>query len=159
MNEEMMLQGIRDGERALQHYGVLGMKWGVRKNPDKAANKSIKKLRKYEAESDKLRDKAAKTRIKSAKAEMKREKLVIKGQTALTVRGAVRANRKAKKMERKRLKSNIRAVKYDRKALKKTAAGKKWVGKMNKYLSNQTYSNVSKEDIVYARQWAVSVFD
>ena len=35
-----------DGE--LKHYGVIGMKWGVRKNPAKAYFKAHKKLRKIE---------------------------------------------------------------------------------------------------------------
>ena len=39
-----------DGE--LKHYGVVGMKWGVRKDPAKAYFKAHKKLRKLEKNRD-----------------------------------------------------------------------------------------------------------
>lgn len=35
-------------DRELQHYGVLGMKWGVRKNPTKAYVKATKKQRRLD---------------------------------------------------------------------------------------------------------------
>lgn len=34
------------GQEELYHYGVLGMRWGVRKNPRRAYERSTKKLKK-----------------------------------------------------------------------------------------------------------------
>lgn len=46
----------------LIHYGVLGMKWGVRKNPQKAFSKAQKKYARIRAKASALKTKAAKKR-------------------------------------------------------------------------------------------------
>lgn len=47
-------------EEYLAHYGVLGMKWGVRKNPQRAYQKASKKFDKLEKKANKSLDQAGK---------------------------------------------------------------------------------------------------
>ena len=47
-------------EEYLAHYGVLGMKWGVRHNPQRAYTKSTKKYNKLEKKANKSLDQAGK---------------------------------------------------------------------------------------------------
>lgn len=47
-------------EEYLAHYGVLGMKWGVRKDPRKAYARATKKYNKLEKKANKSLDKAGK---------------------------------------------------------------------------------------------------
>lgn len=51
----------------LEHYGVLGMKWGVRKNPTKTFVKSVKRLSKIQRKETKYRVKGTKFSYKGAK--------------------------------------------------------------------------------------------
>lgn len=50
---------------SLMHYGVLGMKWGVRKSPYRAYEKASRKLSKMSAKIDASQAKANRLRVKA----------------------------------------------------------------------------------------------
>lgn len=58
----------------LKHYGVLGMKWGVRRNPPKAYSKAVKKKNRLDDKSSSLQIKGAKT-LKRANKKLKKASL------------------------------------------------------------------------------------
>lgn len=88
----------------LQHYGVLGMKWGVRKNPSRAYSKAYQKKRKLETKSSKLALKGAKTQVKATNKTYKATSRVqMSKATGLQIK-ANKLNLKAAKLRDKGLK-------------------------------------------------------
>ena len=93
----------------LYHYGVLGMKWGVRRNRSKAFYKASKKA-------NKLRDKEVATNLK---AEKLRSKALKKETTASTT-----------KKYNKALELKVKANKLSLKSAKLKKKNDRWVKKM-----------------------------
>lgn len=107
----MQVESISSQNAELQHYGVLGMKWGVRKNPTKAYNKADKKKKKLEAKSAKYAVKSAKLRSKSLKKSVRAT--------------SERQYKKARKLEFESNKLNLKSAKLQKKGLKWTKAMEK----------------------------------
>ena len=103
-----------NGSPSLQHYGVIGMKWGVRHDPQRAYDKSKKKLSRIQKKIDRNTRKANKQSMK-----------------AITKSGGLFAS------ERKYEKALRKAAKSSRKALAQTNKASKWIQRMEKEFAKQ----------------------
>lgn len=118
----------------LQHYGVVGMKWGIRRGKAaQAYHKGVKKLKKTEK-------KASNYKYKSDKKASKSAKLYYKGTN----------DDKARKLDRESRKLAFKSTKLLRK-------GKKFYKKMEKTFKDVPIKTLNKEDVEYGKRYANSV--
>jgi uncharacterized protein YabN with tetrapyrrole methylase and pyrophosphatase domain len=92
----------------LYHYGVLGMKWGVRRNPSKAYARAVKKK-------DKLEDKWAKKDVKAAKKDLKASKKMANATSGRKLDKALQAQAKANKVKLKAARLHKKGLKWEQK--------------------------------------------
>lgn len=123
---------IRTNEDELYHYGVLGMKWGVRR----AARKS--------AANERLSQKALKYDIKAAKAQKKSEKLHSEQDLDRSNRAAKKAasyNVKSAKLQKRALKetNEIKRTSLEKKAAKLDYKSSKQQAKANRLSKTEGY--------------------
>lgn len=120
-------------DNELCHYGVLGMKWGVRKNPSKAYAKASKKA-------NRLTEQALKANLKSAKLGKKSLPNLIAPNNSRRYTKAVNAQLKANKLE---IKSAKLSKKYN-----------KWINSMEKAFSEVKISDISPEHMAAGKKYA-----
>lgn len=108
----------------IYHYGVIGMKWGIRRgNAAKSYAKGVKKLKKYEKKEDKF--------IK------KSDKLAVKG-TGITEISRARRQKSAE---------------FGAKARGYRLKGKKFYRKMEKVFAEVPISKLNKQDLEYTKNY------
>lgn len=101
----------------LEHYGVLGMKWGVRKDPDRAYERSGKKLERLDKKASKFSAKGAEREQKAVKKQRKASSAMIFQKSK--ARRASKATRKALKAYQKAQEREIKAYRWNEQ-MKKT---------------------------------------
>ena len=113
-----MWDGKGDVNEYLEHHGVVGMKWGIRKaNYSTVRSVGASKLQKLEnkqAKATKIKTKAAKYNYKSAKHDYKNMKRKAKGKPEKITK----AQLKASKLTMKANKIDMQINKLDRKVTK-----------------------------------------
>lgn len=125
-----MGQSLNQNE--LQHYGVLGMKWGVRKNPSRAFSKASRKARK-------LASKEARYRLESAKRSVKASKLTRRATTEEQLD-------KARRLQLKANKENLKSAKLLKKKMK-------WEKQMGKAFADVKLSDISEKDLTAGKEY------
>ena len=138
----------------LEHHGVPGMKWGVRKSPERSLHTLYKKDRK----ANKLLVKSGALQAKSARKRIKADRMRAKASKNVGTNKEAKYERKAKSLDRQANKLQKKAGKAMSKSGKETSRAAKYAEKLNKRdgaLKNTELKKLKAKHLYVGRKYAV----
>lgn len=127
----------------LMHYGVLGMKRGIRKDSSLAFRKASKKANRLDAKQQRLGN-------ESTKANHKLEKDIDRrANGSILAKGDDDHDKLSKNAKAKSIKADDIRQKYNAARLE----SQKWELKMEKAFANVNVSDISNEDLEYGKRY------
>lgn len=127
----------------LEHYGVLGMKWGVRKDPQKAYDRANRKLSALDAKAHKAKEKAIMKETRSVRRQQRADTAFLFGKTkARLASWAIARSEKAR-------------LKY----VKKMTKAVTWYNRMQDTFKDTKVKSLNKEYVALGKKYSKMQID
>lgn len=135
-----------EGEH-LQHYGVLGMKWGVHRNAEKAFEKASSKKNTLDLSASKKHVQAAKVKSKLQKIETGKRKLEVeRDRSGRSAESKAKLQSLIDKDNSKISKLQSKSVKAETSYAKANLKAAKWTNAMMKTFGTTSYSEFKEKN-------------